>query len=77
MNYFITGATGFVGGRVARKLREQGHGVVALVRNPAKAKDLAGRVVTTELPAFPFREVLEAWHPELTPPVAPLTDAPS
>ena len=35
-------------------------------------ESLAGRVVTTELPAFPFREVLEAWHPELTPPVAPL-----
>ena len=46
MNYFITGATGFVGGRVARKLREQGHGVVALVRNLAKAKELADIGVT-------------------------------
>lgn len=40
MKYFITGATGFIGGRVARQLREAGHEVVAVVRNPAKAKDL-------------------------------------
>ena len=41
MKYFITGATGFIGGRVARQLREAGHEVVAMARNPAKAKDLA------------------------------------
>jgi len=41
MKYFITGATGFIGGRVAQQLREAGHEVVAVVRNPAKAKDLA------------------------------------
>ncbi len=41
MKYFITGATGFIGGRVARQLCEAGHEVVAVVRNPAKAKDLA------------------------------------
>lgn len=35
-------------------------------------ESLAGRVVTTELPTFSFREVIEAWHPELTPPVPPL-----
>ena len=35
-------------------------------------ESLAGRVLTTELSTFTFREVLEAWHPELTPPVAPL-----
>jgi predicted AAA+ superfamily ATPase len=35
-------------------------------------ESLAGRVLTTELPTFPFREVLEAWQPELTPPVPPL-----
>ena len=37
MRYFITGATGFIGGRLARMLREAGHSVVALVRSPAKA----------------------------------------
>jgi nucleoside-diphosphate-sugar epimerase len=40
MNYFITGATGFVGGVLARKLREQGHAVHASVRNPDKAGEL-------------------------------------
>ncbi|MEK6322553.1 MAG: NAD-dependent epimerase/dehydratase family protein [Acidobacteriota bacterium] len=41
MKYFLTGATGFVGGRLARQLVEAGHQVVAVVRNPAKAQDLA------------------------------------
>jgi nucleoside-diphosphate-sugar epimerase len=40
MKYFITGATGFVGGVLAQKLREQGHEVRASVRNPDKAADL-------------------------------------
>jgi nucleoside-diphosphate-sugar epimerase len=41
MKYFITGATGFIGGHLARQLREAGHGVIAVVRNPEKAKDLS------------------------------------
>jgi len=40
MKYFLTGATGFVGGVVARQLREAGHEVIAVVRTPAKAKNL-------------------------------------
>jgi len=41
MKAFVTGATGFIGGRLARKLRERGDDVVALVRSPSKAKHLA------------------------------------
>jgi dihydroflavonol-4-reductase len=35
---FVTGATGFIGSHVARKLRERGDDVVALVRTPDKAE---------------------------------------
>ncbi len=41
MKYFVTGATGFIGGRVARMLVAQGHEVVAIARNPAAATDLS------------------------------------
>jgi nucleoside-diphosphate-sugar epimerase len=37
---FVTGATGFIGGNVTRKLRKRGDDVVALVRSPLKAGDL-------------------------------------
>jgi dihydroflavonol-4-reductase len=37
---FLTGATGFIGGQVARLLRERGDEVHALVRSPAKAAAL-------------------------------------
>ncbi len=46
MKYFITGATGFIGARVAAQLREAGHEVVALVRTPSKAQELAQQGVT-------------------------------
>ena len=38
--YFVTGATGFIGGRVVRQLIEGGHKVIAVVRNPSRAPDL-------------------------------------
>src|SRR5438105_1821892 len=40
MRAFVTGGTGFIGGRVVRRLRERGDGVVALVRSPGKAMEL-------------------------------------
>jgi dihydroflavonol-4-reductase len=40
MRAFLTGATGFIGGRLAAKLRERGDQVVALVRSPEKAQAL-------------------------------------
>lgn len=40
MKYFITGATGFIGGRLAQQLRAAGHDVIALVRDVQKAKSL-------------------------------------
>jgi uncharacterized protein YbjT (DUF2867 family) len=42
MNYFVTGATGFIGGRLVLQLRQAGHQVVALVRDPERAGELAG-----------------------------------
>lgn len=40
MKYFLTGATGFVGGVLARQLREAGHDVHASIRDPRKASEL-------------------------------------
>ena len=40
MRVFLTGGTGFIGGEVARLLRERGDHVRALVRTPAKAAAL-------------------------------------
>jgi nucleoside-diphosphate-sugar epimerase len=37
---FVTGATGFIAGQVARQLRDRGDEVVCLVRSPAKAAAL-------------------------------------
>src|SRR5262245_60368267 len=47
MKYFVTGATGFLGGVLAKRLCKDGHEVRALVRDPARASDLtkAGAVI--------------------------------
>jgi nucleoside-diphosphate-sugar epimerase len=42
MRFFITGATGFIGGHLVRKLVAEGHDVVALVRDPERAIGLEG-----------------------------------
>jgi nucleoside-diphosphate-sugar epimerase len=41
MRYAITGATGFLGGVLVGRLRDEGHEVSALVREPARATALA------------------------------------
>lgn len=41
MRYFVTGASGFLGGVLARQLRAEGHEVVALVRRPEASPTLA------------------------------------
>lgn len=47
MKILVTGATGTVGGHVARQLSGRGHQIVALVRDPARA-DLPGDVTLVE-----------------------------
>ncbi len=40
MRYFVTGATGFLGSVLSRQLRQAGHDVQALVRDPRKGSEL-------------------------------------
>lgn len=42
MRVLVTGATGFVGGWIAKTVHEHGHEVRILARDPAKAADAAG-----------------------------------
>ena len=52
MRAFVTGATGFLGGRLAARLTERGDEVVALVRDPARAgslRDLGCTIVEGDL----------------------------
>lgn len=56
MRAFVTGGTGFIGGRLVAKLRERGDEVVALVRNPGKAtalQELGCELVTGDLSSVP------------------------
>jgi len=45
----VTGATGFTGGNLARRLAAQGDSVRALVRDPAKASSLAARGIDVRI----------------------------
>jgi NAD dependent epimerase/dehydratase family enzyme len=45
MRVFVTGATGFVGRALIPRLQRDGHGVVAWVRSPARARGLLGAEV--------------------------------
>ena len=68
--YFITGATGFIGGRGARQLIGEHHSVIAIVRDPARATDLTalgvrvvgGDVTNKESLREPMRGVDGVFH---------------
>jgi dihydroflavonol-4-reductase len=49
MKAFLTGSTGFIGGRVAQALGRRGDQVVALVRSPDKAAGLEAELVPGDL----------------------------
>jgi dihydroflavonol-4-reductase len=55
MRVVVTGATGFIGGVVARQLRARGDDVIAIVRDPARATDLGD--VGIELAAGDLSEI--------------------
>jgi hypothetical protein len=63
MRVLVTGATGFIGGRLSEVLREHGHSVVALSRNPEAAR----RSVQALEQAF-------GWDPEAGAPAAEAFD---
>lgn len=57
MHVFLTGGTGFVGSEVARRLRERGDSVRALVRDPHRAgalRELGCQLVVGDLSDEPF-----------------------
>ena len=49
MRIAVTGATGYIGGRLVPRLVAEGHDVICLARNPAK---LAGRSWTDQVEAI-------------------------
>src|SRR5947208_1046057 len=49
MRAFVTGATGFLGGRLVAKLRARGDDVVALVRDRARAAGVDAELVQGDL----------------------------
>lgn len=70
MKYFLTGATGFVGGALAKMLRDKNHDVIALVRDPQKADNLKrigativkGDVTNKESMRTPMKECDGVFH---------------
>ncbi len=58
--YFVTGATGFIGGEIVKQLIGRGHRVVALVRSPEKAGMLRALGVEIHAGDITVRETLRA-----------------
>lgn len=65
MRVFVTGATGFIGGHLCRRLVGDGHEVTALVRSPHKAdalRELGVQLLPGDLGLFADPEVLLPEH---------------
>lgn len=58
--YFVTGATGFIGGEIVKQLIGRGHKVVALVRAPERATMLKALGVEIHAGDITDRETLKA-----------------
>ena len=62
----VTGATGFIGSRLAQALAAAGHDLIVLTRNPAKAADLSPpfRLITDldQLPPPPGSMPSSTWR---------------
>jgi nucleoside-diphosphate-sugar epimerase len=58
--YFVTGATGFIGGEIVKQLIGRGHKVVALVRSPGKAGMLKALGVEMHAGDITERDTLRA-----------------
>lgn len=58
MHYFVTGATGFVGGYVTSQLLAAGHSVTALVRTREDATDIAGYGVRPHIGSVTDKEAM-------------------
>src|SRR6266700_2721964 len=70
MKYLVTGATGFIGGRVARQLLVAGHEGITVARTPSAAQDLvtlgvkvhAGDITNKESLRIPMTGVDGVFH---------------
>jgi nucleoside-diphosphate-sugar epimerase len=60
MRYFVTGATGFIGGALARELRRRGHDVITIARNPARAGDLVAQGIEVHRGDITAKETMRA-----------------
>ena len=61
MQVFMTGATGYIGGSIAARLIERGHGVTGLVRSDEKAAQLKARgIVPVRGTLADFSTIVEA-----------------
>ena len=58
--YFVTGATGFIGGELVKQLIGRGHKVVALVRTPGRATMLKALGVEMHAGDITDRETLKS-----------------